>query len=56
MRVKLRRIGNSRGFIVPGPLLRQLGFGDGDEYELIRVGGSLLVTRVDALRRQHGRL
>ncbi len=48
MSVKLRQIGNSQGFIVPAPLLRELGFGEGDEYELIRVGGSLLVTRVDA--------
>ena len=44
MAVKMRQIGNSQGFIVPA-LLRELGFGDGAEYELIRVGDSLLVTR-----------
>ncbi len=31
---KLRRVGNSLGIIVPGDLIQQLGFGDGDTIQV----------------------
>ena len=42
MLTKIRRMGNSRGVLIPKPLLKQAGFGDEAE---IAVEGNTLVLR-----------
>ena len=42
MQVKIRRLGNSRGILIPKPLLKQVGFSDQVE---MQVEGNTLVLR-----------
>lgn len=43
MQIKIRKMGNSRGVIIPKPVLQQTGLGD--EVELRVEGESIILTR-----------
>ena len=47
MTVKLRRIGNSQGFIIPNALLEELGFDADATYDITPVDDGILISRVN---------
>ena len=50
MQVKIRKMGNSRGIIIPKPVLQQSGLND--EVELRLEGETIILTRPSGNRRQ----
>lgn len=44
METLLRNIGNSKGFVVPSPIIKALGIEVGDKLSLSAIDGTLLVT------------
>lgn len=47
MSVKMRKVGNSHGFIIPAAMLKEAGFDPADDYDLTPVDNGILITRVD---------
>jgi antitoxin MazE len=45
VQVSIRQIGNSRGVVIPKPLLGQLGLGDEDSAELTVEGDALVLRK-----------
>ena len=51
MQIKLRPIGNSRGIVIPKPILSQLGLTGAAEAEMTIERNALVVRRIAAARR-----
>ncbi len=47
LKMKLRRIGNSLGFMVPKESLQELGLAEGDEFLVVRTENGVQLTRHD---------
>ena len=50
MLITIRRLGNSRGILIPKPLLKQAGLAD--EAEILLEGNTLIVRRPKRIPRQ----